>query len=37
MRKVNFNDNHLASVFFIEDEEYMNFYNLETVRKIIDF
>jgi hypothetical protein len=36
-RQVNFNDNHLAGIFFIEDEEYIEFYNLEAVRKIIDF
>jgi len=36
-RKVNFNDNHLANVFFVEDDEYLSFYNLEAVRKIIDF
>ena len=36
-RHVNFNDNHLASVFFVEDEEHMDFYDLEAVRKVIDF
>jgi hypothetical protein len=36
-RQVNFNDNHLASIFYIEDEEYLSFYDLEAVRKIIDF
>lgn len=36
-RHVNFNDNHLASIFWIEDDEYLDFYNLEAVRKIIDF
>lgn len=36
-RHVNFNDNHLASIFYIENDEYLNFYNLEAVRKIIDF
>jgi len=36
-RHVNFNDNHLASIFWVEDEEHIDFYNLEAVRKIIDF
>lgn len=36
-RHVNFNDNHLAGIFWIEDEEHIDFYNQEAVRKIIDF
>ena len=36
-RHVQFNDNHLASIFFVEDDEHMDFYNLEAVRKVIDF
>lgn len=34
---VNFNDNHLASIFYVEDEEFLEFYDLEAVRKITDF
>ena len=37
MRKLNFNDNHLASIFWVESEEHLSFYSLEAVRKIIDF
>lgn len=36
-RHVVFNDNHLASIFWVEDEEYLSFYDLDAVRKIIDF
>ena len=36
-RQIEFNDNHLASIIWVEDEEYIDFYNLEAVRKIIDF
>ena len=34
---VNFNDQHLASIFFLEPDHQVEFCNLETVRKIIDF
>jgi hypothetical protein len=36
-RKVSFNDNHLADIMWVEDPEYLSFYNLETVRKVVDF
>ena len=26
-----FNDNHLASIFWVEDPEYIDFYELEAV------
>lgn len=35
--KVNFNDNHLADIFMINDEDYIEFYNCEAVRKVVDF
>ena len=34
---INFNDQHLAQIMYVEPEEHINYYNLETVRKIIDF
>ena len=34
---VNFNDQHLASIFCVEPDHQVDFYNLETVRKIVDF
>ena len=34
---VNFNDQALANLMFIEDDEHIAFYGLEVVRKIIDF
>lgn len=36
-RHVNFNDQHLARIIYVEDEEHINYYNLEAIRKIIDF
>ena len=32
-----FNDQQLAALMMIDDDEYIEFYNLEVVRKIIDF
>ena len=34
---VNFNDQALANLMYIEDEEHIAFYGLEVIRKIIDF
>lgn len=34
---MDFNDQHLASILFIEEEEHISFYNLETIRKLVDF
>lgn len=36
-RPYSFNDQRLAELMMIEDDEYIEFYNLEVVRKIIDF
>lgn len=35
--KVVFNDKHLSDIFLIDNEEYIDFYNCDAVRKIIDF
>ena len=32
-----FNDKILASVLYVDNNEEMKYYNLETIRKIIDF
>lgn len=34
---VNFNDQHLASIFYVEPDHQIDFYKLETVRKIVDY
>lgn len=34
---VNFNDNHLADIFNIQNEEHLEFYNCDAVRKVVDF
>jgi hypothetical protein len=34
---VNFNDQALAQLIYIEDDEFLSFYGLEVIRKIIDF
>jgi len=34
---VNFNDQNLANLFYIEDAEFLNFYDLEVTRKVVDF
>lgn len=36
-KNINFGDQHLANVIFIEDDEHLEFYNLESIRKVIDF
>jgi hypothetical protein len=36
-RNVNFNDQHLASILYIENPAHIGFYKLETVRKLVDF
>jgi len=36
-RVVDFDDQHLASILFLEDDSHINFYNLETIRKLVDF
>lgn len=36
-KKVDFNDQELAALMIIDDDDYLEFYNLEVVRKIIDF
>lgn len=36
-KKVDFNDQELAALMLIDDDDYIDFYNLEVVRKIIDF
>jgi hypothetical protein len=36
-RTVDFDDQHLASLLFLEDPAQISFYNLETVRKLVDF
>ena len=34
---ISFNDQQLASIFYVEPEHQIDFYKLETVRKIVDF
>jgi hypothetical protein len=36
-QQVNFNDNHLADIFLIENEDHIDFYNCDAVRKVVDF
>lgn len=36
-RNVNFNDQHLAGILYLEDDALITFYNLETIRKLVDF
>jgi len=36
-KNINFGDHHLANVIFIEDDEHLEYYNLESIRKVIDF
>lgn len=36
-KNINFGDQHLANVIFIEDDEHLEYYNLESIRKVIDF
>ena len=36
-RVIDFDDQHLASILFLEDESHISFYNLETIRKLVDF
>ena len=36
-KHVNFNNNHLADIFMVNDDDYIEFYNCEAVRKIVDF
>ena len=36
-RLVNFNDQALAGMMYIEDDEHLSWYGLEVIRKIIDF
>ena len=37
LMNINFGDQQLADVMYIEDEEHIEFYNLESIRKVIDF
>jgi len=34
---IQYNDEKLADMLYIEDEEHMEFYNLDIVRKLIDY
>lgn len=34
---MNFNDNLLANIFNIENEEDVDFYNCDAVKKVVDF
>jgi hypothetical protein len=34
---IQFNDEALSEMFYIEDEEFVEFYNLDIVRKLIDY
>jgi hypothetical protein len=36
-RTVDFDDQHLASILYVDDPAQISFYNLETVRKLVDF
>lgn len=36
-KNINFGDQHLANVIYIEDDEHIEYYNLESIRKVIDF
>jgi len=36
-RVIDFDDQHLASILYIEDDAHISFYNLETIRKLVDF
>lgn len=35
--QVNFNDNHLAEIFNIENEDHIDIYDCDAVRKVVDF
>ena len=34
---IQYNDEELASMLYIEDEEFIEFYNLDIIRKLIDY
>jgi len=36
-RTINFNDQHMAGILYVDDAAQISFYNLETVRKLVDF
>jgi hypothetical protein len=36
-RTIDFDDQHLAGILYIEDDAHISFYNLETIRKLVDF
>ena len=36
-RNVDFDDQHLAGILYVDDPAHITFYNLETVRKLVDF
>lgn len=36
-QQIFFNDNHLAEIFNIENDDHIEFYECDAVRKVVDF